>query len=267
MNTQEDPCPTEWLTPPAQPILHRNEAHVWRVQLEAGESALLRLHATLSPDERARARRHHRPLDGNHFIVARAALRTILAMYLDSAPDQLRFEYEPQGKPVLKQEAAASPAIAFNLAHSHGLALVAVTLGQRVGIDIERVHPRLAEERIAERFFSANETAALRGLPIAAQPLAFFRGWTRKEAFVKARGDGLAFPLNGFEVSLGPSEPPALLRVTDAPAEAERWSLYELIPAPGYIAALAVEGRGLSLKTWDWRQIDLKIERRLRRCT
>lgn len=176
----------------------------------------------------------------------------ILARYLRATARDLRFDYGPHGKPALRlMETAPGPAITFNLAHTGGLALCAVARGRAVGVDVESIRPALAEERLAERFFAAREVVTLRNLPRAEQPLAFFRCWTRKEAFLKARGDGLTLPLDSFEVTLAPEAPPALLALADAPDEAARWSLCELIPAARHVAALAVVGHGWRLATWD----------------
>jgi len=143
-------------------------------------------------------------------------------------------------------------AIRFNMSHSHGEALYAVTRGREIGIDLEFIRCDLEVEQIAERFFSQCEIATLRALPVSLRKHAFFLCWTRKEAYIKARGQGLSLPLDQFDVSLIPGEPSALLSTQPDSDEALRWSLQELTPAPGYAAALAVEGRGWSLSCWQW---------------
>lgn len=247
MNAEMD----AWRTPPARLALSAGDVHVWRIRLDAGDDAIARYRALLAPDEQARAARLPRRGDRDRYTAAHGALRDILSRYLGADARALRFDYGPHGKPELKGAVVETgEAIAFNLAHSAGLALCAVAAGRAVGVDIERIRPALAAEHIAERFFAANEVATLRGLPGAEQPLAFFRCWTRKEAFIKALGRGLAYPLNRFEVSLAPDEPPALLAIADAPDEVADWTLHELHPGPGYIAALAVAGHGWRLATW-----------------
>ena len=124
--------------------------------------------------------------------------------------------------------------------------LIAVTANREPGIDLERIRPEFANETIAEEFFSSQEIAALRGLPAYVQPEAFFNCWTRKEAYLKARADGLSFPLGQFSVSLIPGEPAALLSVHGEPDEIARWSLLHLNPGTGYVGALVVEGRQAS---------------------
>lgn len=132
------------------------------------------------------------------------------------------------------------------------MALYAITRGREVGIDLEFIRCDLEAEQIAERFFSHSEIATLRALPKHFQKCAFFLGWTRKEAYIKARGEGLSLPLDQFDVSLIPGEPAALLSTQPDSDDAFRWSLQELTLASGYVAALAVEGRGWSLSCWQW---------------
>jgi 4'-phosphopantetheinyl transferase len=174
-------------------------------------------------------------------------LRAILGGYLNQGPECLSFCYNSQGKPALDGDA-----IRFNVSHSHGVALYAVTRGREVGIDIEHIRFDLAVAEIAERFFSRREVVMLRALPAEVQRQAFFLCWTRKEAYIKARGEGLSLPLDQFDVSLAPGEPAAVLGTQRDPSEASRWSLQELTPAPGYVAALAVEGHGWRLTCWQW---------------
>jgi 4'-phosphopantetheinyl transferase len=161
------------------------------------------------------------------------------------------FCYGAHGKPALAGDTGAD-AIRFNAAHSLGVALYAVTRGREVGIDLEHIRFDLAVMEIAERFFSRREVATLRTLPTEAQRQAFFRCWTRKEAYIKARGEGLSLPLDQFDVSLTPAEPAAVLGTQRDPSETARWSLQELPLAPDYVAALAVEGHGWRLACWQW---------------
>jgi 4'-phosphopantetheinyl transferase len=237
----------EWSPPPGVLTVSRGEVHVWRASLDVTPRRRTSLLATLSSDERARADRFHFERDRHHFITGRGLLRAILARYLETAPAALQFHYDAHGKPRL---AGAFPdRLRFNVSHSHGLALYAVSVDRELGVDLERIEPRL-ETGIAERFFSPREVATLRALPTHAQRDAFFACWTRKEAYVKARGEGLTLCLDQFEVSLSPGEPAALLRTAGDPDEARRWSLEELAPEPGYAAALAVEGRDWGLRCW-----------------
>jgi 4'-phosphopantetheinyl transferase len=225
-------------------MLDINEVDVWRADLELGPPELYRLQKTLSPDEFDRAARFHFPKDQQRFIAARGVLRDILARYLGRSPAELHFYYAPFGKPSLASECAA---YSFNLSHSASIALYAVARHREVGIDLERIDPRLAEHDIAEKFFSRNEVVKLRALPASARLQAFFNCWTRKEAYVKARGGGLQIPLESFDVSLAPDEQAAFL------SEGEfGWSLRALLLDPEYAAAIAVEGKGWQLRLWQW---------------
>jgi len=223
------------------------EVHVWRIPLGPLGASARRLGRLLSPDERARADRFYAEGDRLRFAVGRGALRTILGRYLRLAPDRLAFRYGPRGKPALAGETGPS-APRFNLAHSHDLALLAVAGGREVGVDVEAVRPIPDADRLVARFFSAREGAEYADLPDAEKIGAFFRGWTRKEAYVKATGDGLSMPLDRFDVPLAAG--PILLRVPDRPEEAARWSLRDLDPGAGFAAAVAVEGAGWSLRSF-----------------
>ena len=240
-----------WCSPPTTIRLGSDEVHVWRADLTLSASRVESLEQTLSTDERERAQRFCFQTDREHFIVARASLRAILGCYLDVEPDELRFCYSPKGKPALSSESLGGD-LRFNLSHSDGLALYAVTRGREIGVDIERVRPELADGKIAERFFSPREVAALRALHPHLQLQAFFNCWTRKEAYIKARGDGLSLPLDQFDVSVVPGEPAALLNTTHDLGESSRWLLRQLFPGADYVAALAVEGLDWRLQCWQW---------------
>lgn len=240
-----------WLDAPERPALAAGEAHVWRACLSPGAAVLRELWESLSPDERGRAGRFHFRRDREHFVAARGALRNILGRYLGSEPGRLLFSYDGYGKPSLGGETCGGP-LRFNVSHSGGVALYALTAGPEVGVDIEQVREEFASLEIAERFFSRREYAALEALAPDERASAFFDCWTRKEAYIKARGEGLSHPLHLFSVSLGPCEPAALLSTENDPQEAARWSLVELSPGEGYRAALAVRGERPLLRLWRW---------------
>jgi 4'-phosphopantetheinyl transferase len=228
-----------------------NEVHVWCTALNPGGAVVQDLSGLLAPDERTRAERFRFQRDREHFIAARGQLRRILGGYLGRSPEELRFRYSPYGKPALTEEWDPEE-IQFNMSHSHAIVLYAIARGRRVGIDVEWIRPDFATEQIAERFFSAHEVAALRALPAADRPEAFFHCWTRKEAYIKARGEGLSLPLDQFDVSLAPGEPAALLRSRADPDEVARWRMCALTPPPGYAGALVVEGQDWHLRYRPW---------------
>lgn len=240
-----------WLEGPERPLLGDGEVHVWRSGLEPDAPTLRRLWEILSTDERQRADRFHFERDRGHFVAARGGLREILGRYTGATPQSLRFSYDSFGKPSLNVEDDGTPPH-FNVSHSGGVALYAVAAGRAVGVDIERVREDFAGLDIARNFFSPHEVAALSALPEGERATAFFDCWTRKEAYIKALGEGLSHPLHLFTVSLTPGRPAALLRTDDDPEEAARWSLVELFPGEGYRAALAFEGELSSLRCWRW---------------
>jgi 4'-phosphopantetheinyl transferase len=218
-----------------------DDVHVWRFPLDVDHAALVRLEATLDDVERARANRLRGELLRRRFVVGRGALRTILAGYLGGEPARIALAYGTHGKPSL----AEADGLEFNLAHSGGLGLCAVVSGRAVGVDLEALRPMENAERIIGRYFTPREQAEFLAHAAAGRLSAFYRGWTRKEAFLKATGDGLAASLDSFEVSLGPDPGPPgslLLRVGADPAAAGRWTLRELDAPPGFAAALAVAG-------------------------
>jgi len=226
--------------------LARTEVHLWQAALDDRlADGLKRL---LSADEVSRADRFHFARDRNHFIAARGLLRILLSAYLGINSDELRFSYAEKGKPSLEE--TQQSAINFNLAHSHGMAIYAFAHGREVGVDLEYIREDLAGEKIAERFFSPREIAMLKSVPAELRKEAFFNCWTRKEAYIKARGEGLSMPLDEFDVSLAPGEAVALLLNHTEPAEVTRWTMRSIPVPSGYVAALVVEGHDWRLKTF-----------------
>jgi 4'-phosphopantetheinyl transferase len=243
-----------WQSATQRPVLTGAAVHVWRVSLNQETSTMRALFATLTPDECERASKFHFQKDREHFIVARGVLRDILAGYLDTSPARIRFSYNQYGKPALAQ-AGGTEDLRFNVSHAHEVALYGFARGRDIGLDIEFVREDFASLEIAERFFSTDEVSILRTLPTAQQTVAFFNCWTRKEAFIKALGEGLSHPLDRFSVSFVPGEPAALLSTADDRHEAARWSLVELTPGGGYAAALALEGPAPEISLWNWHDL------------
>jgi 4'-phosphopantetheinyl transferase len=194
-----------------------------------------------------RAGRFYFPRDRDRFIAAHGCLRDVLARYLHCQPDQLTFSVNRYGKPALRNYK-----LEFNLSHSGDFALIAIAQGRRVGIDVEHIRQGISLQDIALQNFSKSEFAELQSLPREQQEAAFFACWTRKEAYIKAQGLGLSLPLENFDVSLHPNEP-ALLRATRPNhEEAARWVLLPLVVDSFYAAAVAVEGKDLEFRLWDW---------------
>ena len=243
-----------WSPPPKDLILADHEVHVWRAQIELPSSQVQRLGGILTDDELERARRFYFEIDRQRFITARATLRSILSRYIPSSPGHLRFYYNQYGKPSLAPE-FSSTLLNFNLSHSGSMALFAITRNMEIGVDVERVHSDFEYEEIAKRFFSVNEVATLRTIPTEKKLEAFYNCWTRKEAYIKAHGKGLSLPLDSFDVSFAPGEPPMLLMTRDEPQEHALWTFLDLYPGIGYVGAVAVKGMGCRFSYWEWNQL------------
>ena len=242
------PSIVTWSAPPRKPILDDGQLHVWFLQTGRASDAR-RLLETLSTDEVERAERFRFDRDRARFVLARGMLRTLLGRYLDAEPSSLAFSNNDYGKPSLAGEWAGR-GVEFNLSHSHEVVLYAFARGRAVGVDVEHVRPELAGEDIAARFFSAPEVEALRGQPADARAWAFFSCWTRKEAYIKARGEGLSHPLDGFAVSVDSEARDVALDVFGDAAESLRWTLISLLPEEGYVAALAAKGTNWQINYW-----------------
>lgn len=222
------------------------EVHLWQASLDGRPADIFE--SFLSADELDRANRFHFTEDRTHFVVARGLLRNLLAAYLGINCAELRFSYGAKGKPFLLLHDQTQ--INFNLSHSHGRAAFAFSRGRELGVDLEYVKEDFEAELVANQFFSRSEVLALRAVPAELRNQAFFNCWTRKEAYIKARGEGLSMPLDEFDVSLRPGEPAALLNNYREEREVERWSM-KAIPAPeDYVGALVVEGHDWQLKSF-----------------
>lgn len=228
------------------------EVHIWRTSLEAPTHVLEDLKVHLNVDELQKAGRFYFERDRRRYIVAHGVLRILLAHYLQQSPAALQFHANAYGKPALAA-LQIQPPLQFNLSHSQEMALFAFVFEREIGVDIEYMRTNIEFNELARYSFSAHEYAAWSALPVEQQLQGFYHCWTRKEAYIKARGLGLSLKLNLFDVSLRPGEPAALLASREDPAEAARWSIYSLLPNPGYMGALVVEGQGWTLRTFDWR--------------
>jgi 4'-phosphopantetheinyl transferase len=228
-----------WTAAGVPPPLATDEVHVWRVALAQPPAGFARLADRLSPDERRRAARFRFERDRRRYQVAHGALRELLGAYLDDRPERLGFVEGTHGKPVLAPPHGAE--LRFNLSHSGELALCAVSCRREVGVDLEQVRELADADALARRFFADAESKALAALPADERLAAFFRCWTRKEAYLKAVGAGLLQALDGFQVSLQPEAGPCALNVSGRPEETARWSLRGLDVAQGYVAAVVAE--------------------------
>jgi 4'-phosphopantetheinyl transferase len=233
--------------------LTADEVHVWHANLDDHVADHFR--PCLAEDEVARADRFHFARDRNHYVVARGLLRKLLAAYLGIDAAELQFTYAQKGKPSLATSHKSG--VNFNLAHSQARAIFAFSQGREIGVDLEFMREDLEAEKIAERFFSAREIEKLRTVPAELRKQAFFNCWTRKEAYIKARGEGLSLPLDEFDVSLLPGEAAGLLRNYKEPSEVGRWTMQAVSVPDGYVAALVAEGRDWRLKSFEVEQLFL----------
>lgn len=217
------------------PHLQAHEVHVWSARLDISPAVCACFYATLSDSERERAARLCFKRDQQRFVAAHGVLRALLGCYLDTPPARLGYVYNTAGKPGLGP--AFAERLNFNLSHSGDLALIALAANVNVGVDVEAIHTHAEYADIAQLFFSRAEVEQLSRLPDAHYAAAFLRCWTRKEAYLKARGDGFTIPLELLAADSGAPPP---------------WSLYELQPAPGYIAALAIADSACCVSQYQW---------------
>jgi len=220
------------------PNLASNEVHTWCVGLDLPHDVFAGLYATLSPDERNRSARFRFDRDRRRFVVAHGALRDLLGRYVGTNPGDIRFIHNGFGKPELSPEFGLG--LRFNISHSADLALIAIAADTEVGVDVECVRPGIDYAEIARCFFSAAEVDELNRVPSHLHAEGFLGCWTKKEAYMKARGEGFAIPPASFSVSHLDGS----------------WSLHALQPAPGYVGALAVEGTGRRLSRHYWQASD-----------
>ncbi len=247
-----------WNSPPKQLKLSNKDIHVWRADLNLLPEQIEALATILSPDESDRARRFHFEKDRNRFIAARGILRLLLATYLNLSPSQLEFAYGDRGKPSLSVDTPGN--LSFNLSHSQGLALYAITRTSFIGIDIEYLRPLSDALQLAKRFFSPREYQAIAQLSPPEQQRAFFRAWTAKEAYLKATGSGLSGGLEKVEISTQSEDAFKLLSIDGDGRLASFWSLYSVKIHPDYLAALAIQKNNWNLSYWDVSVKTLKLD-------
>lgn len=235
------PAVPAWHTPPHHPAPDAQVTHVWRSSLDVPPEVARDMAHALSADERARAAAIVVDRARERFVAGRFLLRTLLGRYLDLPASQVALAYGPRGKPELAPGLTAAR-LTFSLAHSRDCIVLALALERAVGVDIEFLRPPSDMAGLVRRAFSAAEQSEWSALPPDRRLEAFYRGWTAKEAWLKARSTGLTWPLDWFTVSLAPGSPLRLLAVDGEPAAPQHWSLLSFEPALGCIGALAVEG-------------------------
>lgn len=242
--------PVEPLWPAAAPEgAPGDEVQLWLADLDRPPVPLPQLDALLDPDERARAARFHFEVHRHRFTAGRGLLRLLLGRFLGRPPAELRFGYGAKGKPFLVDPPAE---LRFNLSNSANGLLIAVARERELGADLESLRPLSDADALVERFFAPGERETYRRTAPEERLPCFYSGWTRKEAYVKARGDGLSLPTTEFEVALARAEPPCLVRFDREPEELGRWSFAAFEPARGFLGALAAEGEPAPLRSRFW---------------
>jgi 4'-phosphopantetheinyl transferase len=211
---------------------------LWALDLDGERPSLYE--PLLALDERERAGRFHFERDRNRYVVGRGRLRQLLGQYLDLPPQKITFAYTDHGKPYLLLQ-PDQPDLRFNISHSQQFAVLAFAWGRRLGVDVEVIRPLTDMADLVRRFFAPAEIAAWETVLPEQQAEAFFCGWTRKEAFIKAIGEGLSYPLDQFVVSLHPDQPAQLLEIQGDLTAAQKWEMVLLRPFPQTVAAVVVE--------------------------
>ena len=227
-----------WKRKTAFPELREREVHLWRVAMDGSAGHLSGYAAVLSDEERIRAERFRFDRDRNLYVLSRGALRLLISGYTGLRSDALAFRFGSQGKPALD----ADSDLEFNLSHSGGLCVLAFARKMRIGIDIEAKARDVAFLDLAERFFAPAERKAIAVMQPDQIRDAFYAVWTRKEAYIKALGEGVTHGLDNFTVSVRPDDlEPEVNSQRDAMAR-DRWKLISFEPRSGFAGALAVEG-------------------------
>lgn len=220
------------------PALSAEWIDVWAVRLLAPEHAVDLFRRILSPDECVRASRFRFDHLRRSYVISTGSLRALIGRYLGTDPARVRFEFGQKGKP----RVASNQELCFNASHSGSLGLFAFTVGCELGVDVEQIRPLSDMNEIAARFFCAGEAIELLSLPDGERLHAFFRCWTRKEAYLKAAGEGLSACLEQFQVAFRPQDVCRVIHCGNGPSTPEEWALHNLKPAPGFAAALAYRG-------------------------
>ncbi len=230
-------------------LLSQNEVHVWHADLDVDSQQETNFLRILAQEERRRASRYLLAKDRRYFVAARGILRCLLAHYLKTTPDEIVFSYGPAGKPAIEKPTTQ---LTFNLSHSHSAALYAISWKRALGIDLESLGIDFSVNAISDLIFSDYEQAILETYPKNDQMVAFLRGWTRKEAYVKASGKGLSFPLKQIEVPFEENIRDIQFHLKcDEHSQNWHW-LYSLDSLPGYVSALVVDNGPVSLSLMKW---------------
>ncbi|NWJ47673.1 MAG: 4'-phosphopantetheinyl transferase superfamily protein [Chloroflexi bacterium] len=244
---------TDWQPASVVSSLQENEVQVWKIELTQARLLLPLFNEYLTSEEIERAKRYRRIQDGERFIIARGLLRHLLGQYLNENPTKIKLSTLAHGKPALSQTTYQKP-VEFNISHSGELALLAFSTEMRLGIDLEQINIAIEYSSIARNFFSVSEIRLLEELPLSEKPKYFFRLWTIKEAYLKACGKGLTFPLDQVEIVPAPSQNMVYFTIKTPTPNLQYWKVCELKPDEGYCGALAVDGNDWALRCFKWKE-------------
>lgn len=248
----------KWLSPTEVFNLRKGEAHVWRAIVDIPAPRLQVFWETLNNEEQERAERFRFAQHRTRFIATRGILRCLVGQYLDRLPHDIEFGTGHKGKPFI--ENYVSPKLHFNISHSHKVALFAFSHDSEVGIDVEGPNPRLDYKAMAKRIMSKQEQRWIQSLPNAKQKFAFMVCWTRKEAFVKAHGTGLMFPLRDVTVTFLPNQPASLVKIENPKLNSQIWSLHPIDARAQYVGALVVAGQPQLIRYWDYQKWESQMK-------
>ena len=254
MAATSSPGQISWSQSPSTLTLTTNRVDIWKVSLDespAEDSTAEVTAGVLSTDEVARAHRFHFERDRLHFTRCRSALRNLLARYLVIPADKIHFEFMASGKTYIAADQNPER-LQFNVSHSGGIALIAIGSERRLGVDIEKIRGDVDTGSLAERFLSVRERAGLQALPEHLRVAGFYACWARKEAFLKATGQGLSFPLSDFSVTTHPDRVPELEEIRGNGGSGKRWFLSDVSVADAYRATVASDGSYFELRTYAW---------------
>ena len=243
-----------WL-PLSLPLeLSADAVHIVRLRLDLPTEKWLPFQEVLSAEESQRAARFRFDEPRRQFVTCRGSLRQLLGSCCGIAPNTIEFQYGPHGKPgLLNQSIGARVAgLEFSVSHSGSFGLIAICVGKPVGIDIEEMNPGVKHCELAERYFARDEVRELKQLPVEFQLPGFYRGWTCKEAYIKALGTGLSHSLSSFQVAVNPDRPASLCHVDGQPHEPANWTSMALEVDPGYAAAVMIAAPRCRIHCWDW---------------
>ena len=245
-----------WVKDVENAVLETEEVHIWQANLGLHKSSLTSFLKLLSLDEKNRANKFKFKKDYLRFVIGRGILRKLLGKYVGINPTEISFQYGEYGKPSLPKQNL----LQFNISHSKDLILLAFSRNVSLGVDLEYLNSHIEIKEIATRFFTKNEVKSLLALPEKQQIVGFFNCWTRKEAFIKAVGEGLSFPLDSFEVSLHPDKPAKLLATHWQSDDASKWSIHSIPLKQNFIGSLAVESTIKNIRYLKWKKTkDLDI--------